>query len=324
MNPSVQIRKNFNETAFFFPDLKTDADGNISFGFTIPEALTKWKFTALAHTKDLAFGYTINNVVTQKPLMLQPNAPRFLREGDKMEFTSKVVNLTDKEITGTVQLELINAATNVPVDGWFRNISPTQYFTAAANQSTVVRFSIDVPYQYNSALSYRFVAKAGENSDGEEASLPVLTNSMLVTESMPLPVRGNAAKSFRFEKLLQSGNSETLQQHALTVEFTTNPSWYAVQALPYLMEYPYDCAEQTFNRYYANALATKIANASPRLKEIFEKWKTTDTAALLSNLQKKPGTKSSVAGRNALGNGSKERSAAKEKHWVAVRHDEDE
>ena len=285
---SVQIRKNFNETAFFFPDLKTDTVGNIEFGFTIPEALTKWKFQALAHTKDLAFGYSTNNVVTQKPVMVQPNAPRFLREGDKMELTTKVVNLTDKEITGTVELALTNTATNVAVDGWFHNISPTQYFTAAAGQSTVVKFSIDVPYQYNSAVSYRFIAKGGNNTDGEEAALPVLTNSMLVTESMPLPLHGNTAKNFRFEKLLQSGNSETLQQHALTVEFTTNPAWYAVQALPYLMEYPYECAEQTFNRYYANSIAAKIAGASPKLKEIFERWKTTDSAALLSNLQKNP------------------------------------
>ncbi|HMC87357.1 MAG TPA: alpha-2-macroglobulin family protein, partial [Chitinophagaceae bacterium] len=265
-----------------------DSAGNISFGFTIPEALTRWKFQALAHTKNLAFGYSTNNVVTQKPLMVQPNAPRFMREGDKMELSAKVVNLTDKELTGTVELDLMNTATNQPVDGWFHNMYPTQYFTAEANQSTSVKFSIDVPYQYNSALSYRFVAKAGKNTDGEEASLPVLTNNMLATESMPLPMRGNAAKNFRFEKLLQSGNSETLQQHALTVEFTTNPAWYAVQALPYLMEYPYECAEQTFNRYYANALATKIANASPRLKDIFEKWETTDTAALVSNLQKNP------------------------------------
>jgi len=284
----VQIRKNFNETAFFMPDLKTDSAGTITFGFTIPEALTQWKFQALAHTKDLSFGYSSNTVVTQKPLMVQPNAPRFLREGDKMELSTKVANLTDKELTGTVQLELINTATNVPVDGWFRNMYPTQYFTAAAGQSTVVKFTIDVPYQYNSAVSYRFVAKAGEHTDGEEAAMPVLSNSMLVTESMPLPMRGNTAKNFRFEKLLQSGNSETLQQHALTVEFTTNPAWYAVQALPYLMEYPYECAEQTFNRYYANAIATKIANTSPKLKAIFERWKTTDTAALLSNLQKNP------------------------------------
>jgi uncharacterized protein YfaS (alpha-2-macroglobulin family) len=285
-NASPQIRKNFNETAFFIPDLKTDSTGNISFGFTIPEALTKWKFQALAYTKDLAFGYSLNNVVTQKPLMVQPNAPRFLREGDKMELSAKVVNLNEKELTGTVQLELINATTGVSVDGWFRNMNPVQYFTAEAGKSSLVNFIIDVPYQYNSALVYRFVAKAGDNGDGEEASMPVLTNSMLVTETIPLNMRGNGSKSFGMDKLINAGASETLQHHALTVEFTTNPSWYAVQALPYLMEYPYDCAEQTFNRYYANALATSIANASPKLKEVFEKWKTTDTAALLSNLQK--------------------------------------
>jgi hypothetical protein len=303
-NTPVQIRKNFNETAFFFPDLRTDSTGNISFGFTIPEALTKWKFQSLAHTKDLSFGYSSNSVITQKPLMVQPNAPRFLREGDKMEFSAKVVNLTDTELTGTVVLELINTATNQPVDGWFRNMYPTQYFTAEANQSTVVKFSIDVPYQYNSAVSYRFVARAGDNTDGEEAAMPVLSNSMLVTETMPLPMRGNAPRNFRFERLLQSGNSETLQQYALTVEFTTNPAWYAVQALPYLMEYPYECAEQTFNRYYANALASKIANTSPRLKEIFERWNAprasagrgtgADSAALLSNLQKNPELKAAL------------------------------
>ena len=289
-----QIRKNFNETAFFFPDLQTDSAGDISFGFTMPEALTKWKFQALAHTKDLAFGYTSTNVVTQKPLMVQPNAPRFLREGDRMDLSAKVVNMSDKELTGTVQLELLNAATNEPADGWFRNMYPVQYFTAEAGQSTVVKFSIDVPYQYNSALVYRFVAKAGDNSDGEEAALPVLSNSILVTESMPLPVRGSGAKNFKFEKLLQSGNSETLQQHALTVEFTSNPAWYAVQALPYLIDYPYECAEQTFNRYYANALASMIAGSSPKLRAIFDKWNTADTAALLSNLQKNEALKSAL------------------------------
>lgn len=286
------IRKNFNEIAFFLPELHTDSAGNISFGFTIPEALTQWKFQAMAHTKDLAFGYSTANVVTQKPLMVQPNAPRFLREGDKMEFSAKLVNMTDKELTGTVQLELFNAATNQPADGWFRNMYPVQYFTVEAGHSGAVKFSIDVPYQYNSALVYRFVAKAGDNSDGEEASLPVLTNSMLVTESMPLPMRGNGAKNFKFEKLLQSGGSETLQQHALTVEFTTNPAWYAVQALPYLTDYPYECAEQTFNRYYANALASMIAGSSPKLQAIVEKWNTSDTAALLSNLQKNQELKS--------------------------------
>ena len=128
--------------------------------------------------------------------------------------------------------------------------------------------------------------KAGNYSDGEENALPVLTNRMLVTETMPLPMRGTGTKNFTFEKLLNSGKSETLQNHALTLEYTSNPAWYAVQALPYLMEYPYECAEQTWNRYYANSLATFISNSSPRIKQVFEKWKIKDTAALMSNLQK--------------------------------------
>ncbi|MBL7725435.1 MAG: alpha-2-macroglobulin [Chitinophagaceae bacterium] len=285
-DPSVKIRKNFNETAFFFPDLKTDSTGAIEFSFTMPEALTKWKFMALAHTKEAAFGSSTKEIVTQKELMVQPNAPRFLREGDKMEFSSKIVNLTDKELTGTAELQLFDATTNQPVDGWFRNAFPNQYFTVAARQSEAVKFPIEVPYLFNKALVWRIVAKAGNYSDGEENAMPVLTNRMLVTETMPLPMRGSGTKNFTFEKLLNSGSSETLQHHALTVEYTSNPAWYAVQALPYLMEYPYDCAEQTWNRYYANSLASYIANSSPKIKQVFEQWKIKDTAALMSNLEK--------------------------------------
>ncbi|MEJ7822313.1 MAG: alpha-2-macroglobulin family protein, partial [Chitinophagaceae bacterium] len=282
----IQIRKNFNETAFFFPELKTDKDGNIEFSFTMPEALTQWKLMTLAHTKELASGYATKTVITQKEIMVQPFAPRFLREGDKMEFSAKVVNLGDKPTTGQAQLQLFNASTMAPVDGLFKNAVPMQAFSIPAGQSTSIKFDIEIPTNYNNALVYRIVAKAGEMSDGEEMALPVLTNRMLVTETMPIPVKGNTTKKFTFQKLLKSGNSSTLTNFALTIEFTTNPAWYAVQALPYLAESKYGSADQIFNRYYANSLAQKIANSSPKLKAIFEKWKTTDTAALLSSLQK--------------------------------------
>jgi uncharacterized protein YfaS (alpha-2-macroglobulin family) len=283
---TAAIRKNFQETAFFFPDLRTDKDGNITFEFTMPEALTKWNFQALAHTKDLAFGMTNASIVTQKVLMVQPNTPRFVREGDKMEFTAKVSNLSDKLLIGQAHLELLDATTMQPVDGWFQNIFPLQHFTAKAGQSTLVSFPIQIPHGFQSALIYRVTAQAANFSDGEENALPVLTNRMLVTEALPLPVRGDGKHDFIFEKLLYSDSSQTLVQHAVTVEYTSNPAWYAVQALPYLMEYPYECAEQVFNRYYANALATHITDATPGLKAIFEKWKISDTAALQSNLQK--------------------------------------
>ncbi|WP_343688770.1 alpha-2-macroglobulin family protein [Chitinophaga sp.] len=288
----VAPRTNFNETAFFFPDLRTDEKGNITFSFTVPEALTRWRFMSLAHTKDAAFGYAESSVMTQKPLMVQPNAPRFVREGDKIIFSAKISNLADSALTGEARLELLDATTMKPVDGWFQNVYPAQHFTVQKGQSTAVTFPLEIPYKFSSTLLYRVVATAGQFSDGEENAIPVLTNAMLVTETLPLAMRGDGKKEFTFEKLLKSDASETLQQHALTVEYTGNPTWYAVQALPYLMEFPYDCSEQVFNRYYANALATHIVNKLPGVKSMFEKWKTTDTAALQSNLQKNEELKS--------------------------------
>jgi len=290
----VQVRKNFNETAFFFPELRTDAEGNIEFSFTMPEALTQWKLMTLVHTKDLATLYSTKTTVTQKPLMVQPNTPRFMREGDNMEFSAKIVNLTDKEFTGIATLELLDAATNKPVDGWFKNVFPNQYFTVAAGQSEAVKFPMGIPFNFNSAMTYRIVAKAGDHADGEEMAIPVLTNRMLVTESMPLNMRNQTTKTFKFDKLLNSGGSTTITNHALTVEYTSNPAWYAVQALPYLMDYPYECAEQTFNRYYANTLASYISRSMPKIRTVFDRWKNLDTAALMSNLQKNQELKSAL------------------------------
>lgn len=130
------------------------------------------------------------------------------------------------------------------------------------------------------------IAKAGNQSDGEENVLPVLSNKTLVTESLPLNIRGNTTKNYSFTKLLQSGNSSTLKNHNLTLEVTSNPAWYAVQALPYLMEYPYQCSEQTFNRFYANSLAAGIAISNPRIRQVFDQWSNLNTDALLSNLEK--------------------------------------
>jgi len=293
-NDVVQVRKNFNETAFFFPDLRTDAEGNVEFSFTMPEALTQWKLMTMAHTKDAASVYSTKSLVTQKPLMVQPNTPRFMREGDRMEFSAKIVNMGETEVTGTAQLELLDAATNKPVDGWFKNVFPNQYFTVAAGQSEAVKFPIEIPFNFNSAMTYRIVAKTSNHSDGEEMAIPVLTNRMLVTETMPINLRNQTTKDFKFDKLINSGSSTTLTNHALTVEYTSNPAWYAVQALPYLMDYPYECAEQTFNKYYANTLASYISRSIPKIKTVFEKWKTLDTAALLSNLQKNEELKSAL------------------------------
>lgn len=298
-SPSTFVRTNFNETAFFFPDLTTDKEGNINFTFTLPEALTRWKFQLLAHTKDLAIGYSSKEIVTQKDVMVQPNPPRFLREGDKMNFSTKVVNLSNKEITGIAKLQLFDASSQESIDGWFKNAIPQQYFTLAPGQSQAIQFPIEVPYHFNKAIIWRISATTdsvntqGQNlSDGEENILPVLTNRILVTETLPLNMRGNGTRNFKWDKLINSVNSETLSTQSLTIEYSANPTWYAVQALPYMMEYPYDCAEQTWNKYYANTISTFIANSTPKIKEVLKQWQQEDTSMHLSNLQKNEELKS--------------------------------
>jgi len=297
----VKIRKNFNETAFFFPHLKTDKDGNVSFSFTMPEALTRWKLQLLAHTKELATGTKTLTTVTQKELMVLPNPPRFLREGDVIQFSSKISNLSNKTLNGVAQLiltdaisgeditkELLQAVTSTP-------LSDQLNFTVDSKGNTNVNWTLTIPENIQ-AIQYKIVAKAGEYSDGEQNVLPVLSNRMLVTETLPMWVRSNQTKTFSIDKLVNSASTPlsdlTLKSHKLTLEITSNPAWYAVQSLPYLMEYPYECAEQTFSRYYANTLASHIANSNPRIQEVFNLWKTSD--ALISNLEKNEELKSII------------------------------
>lgn len=271
----IMPRRDFRETAFFIPQLGTDASGEVSFDFTMPEALTSWNFQAIAHTKDLVFGEASAQIITQKPMMVAPNTPRFLREGDKLEIGARISNVTDSMLIGQARLDLLDADTRQPVDGWFTNIFPVQHFTVNAKQSTAVAFQVKVPSGYNKPVVYRITAESGHYSDGEEAALPVLPNRMLVTESMPIHMRGNGTKNFTFEKLLQSNGSQTLQHQSLVFQYNANPAWYAVQSLPYLMEFPHECAEQVFSRYYANLVAAHVVKATPRIREIFSRGDTT-------------------------------------------------
>ncbi len=285
---NVQIRKNLQETAFFFPNLKTDAEGNVSFNFTTPEALTKWKLQLLAHTKTLESAVTSLETVTQKELMVIPNAPRFLRQGDEITISTKIANLTENQLSGQTKLVLTDAISGNEIDSELGNSENTKPFGVDAKGNTQVSWSLTIPDDVQ-AVQYKIIAKAGDFSDGEQNALPVLTNRMLVTETLPMWIRSNETRTFTLDKL-KTNTSTTLKHHKLTLEITSNPAWYAVQALPYLMEYPYECNEQTFSRYYANALASHIANSNPRIQEVFNQWKNTD--ALLSNLEKNQELKS--------------------------------
>lgn len=279
----LQVRKNFNETAFFFPHLYANNKGIYTFSFTMPESLTQWKWLSLAHNKGLAFGVNQQLITSRKILMAQVNAPRFVRQGDQVLLSATVTNMDTAALSGTVQLELIDAVTNLPVDQQMGNNNAPRLFKAAAGQASPLAFSVKIPAGYTNPLTYRITAKAGAFSDGEENTIPVLPNRTLVTESLPLLIRGNTTRQFAMEKLIQaSGN--TLTHESVTVEYTTNPVWQAIQALPYLIEYPYECAEQTFNRFYANALAAYIVQQHPRIKTAFELWKK-DSSGLNSKLQ---------------------------------------
>ncbi len=289
---NVAARTNLNETAFFLPQLQTDSTGAIIVKFTIPEALTQWKMLGLAHTKTMEIGKIENSLVTQKDIMVMPNNPRFFRENDTLIYTAKVSNLTEHELSGKAQLFLSDPSSGKSLDSQFANKDPQIDFKALKGQSSSLQWKIIIP-EGVSAVSVKVVAQSGTFTDGEESVIPVLTNRMLVTETMPLPVRRQGETKFTLNKLVSMNKgSSTLRNHKLTLEFTPNPAWYAVQALPYLMEYPYECSEQTFARLYANSIASHIANSSPKIKSVFESWKNLTPDALLSNLEKNQELKS--------------------------------
>lgn len=295
------LRKNFQETAFFFPQLKTNENGNVSFSFQIPDALTEWKFMALAHTAELAVGQYENTLQTQKPLMIVPNMPRFVRQGDHMSVMAKINNLSGENMSGTASLEFFDPVTNQILTGLFPTSNQKVYspetkqevhFKSEKDKNAVVKWEIKIPDDVQ-ILGYRIKAIAGQVSDGEENVLPVLSNRMLVTESMPLPIRGLQSKTFVFDKL-KNNTSSTLKHHNYTVEFTSNPVWYVVQSIPYMAEYPYECSEQLFSRFYANSLASHIVEKKPAIKTVLDIWGKTEPSAFLSNLEKNQALKSAL------------------------------
>lgn len=279
----IQPRQNLAETAFFFPQLISSADGEVRIEFTAPESLTRWKFLGFAHDRAMRSGSFSGTAVTSKDLMVEPNPPRFVREGDRLEFTVKVSNQTGTTQTGQVRLAFSDSDSGRSLDDSLDNRNTTQPFEIPAHQSKTFSWPISVPDGLG-VLTFKAVASTGSLSDGEEALLPVLSRRILVTESLPIDIRGRTSKTFDFKKLSTSAGSPTLKHQSLTVQVASQPAWYAVMALPYLMEFPYECSEQVFNRYYANALAQHIATSDPRIQRIFDLWR--NTPALESPLEK--------------------------------------
>ncbi|WP_345237777.1 alpha-2-macroglobulin family protein [Hymenobacter saemangeumensis] len=283
----IVARKDFRETAFWQPALRTDKDGNIVLEFQMPEAVTRWQLFALAHDKQLHTGQLARQLVTQKQLQVTPNMPRFFRQGDQITLTAKVSNLSESQLKGQAQLFLLDAATGQDITSQLLKGDAQQAVTIEGLQSTVPAWNVSLPAGFEpAAITWRVVAQASSETgskkrkarnqaasytDGEENTLAVLPNRMLITESLPMTVVGATTREFELKKLSSTSNS-TRQNHSLTLEMTPSPAWYAVQSLPYLVEYPYESAENVFSRLYANLIAAHILRSNPRIVDVLKEW----------------------------------------------------
>ena len=282
------IRGNLQETAFFFPELKADANGDVLLEFDSPEALTRWKLMLLGHDQELRTAYREESVVTKKNIMVMPNLPRFFRAGDRVDLPVKVDNLFPGEssVSIRVELSLLDAATLQPVDDAFQNSRGVQVITAKSGSSVLGVFTLQIPERMEPVV-VRIVATANGSSDGEEHLLPVLSDRMLITEAKPFVVRGDSTRTVRFAAMEET-RSTSLKPVAFTLSYTPDPVWFAIQALPYLKEYPHECAEQLFSRYFANTVSAAILKRRPGLEAIFSRWRNAEPKALLSQLERNP------------------------------------
>lgn len=261
------IRTNLNETVFFKPDLITNESGEIFLEFTMNEALTEWKFLGFGHTQKLQSVNNTENVITKKDLMVFPNGPRFFRTGDEITIPAKIRNMTSEVMKGKASIQFFDLITNEDITNKLGITSPSQSVEIKGESDVKVEWTIKVPEGIES-LRYQIVAITDKFKDGEEQTGLVLENRKLVTESKIYVIDQNASET------LEGGikTSETISPKNYTISVVSNPSWLAVQSLPYLMEYRYKCTEQIFSRYFSNALAKNILDVNPEIEKVYNDW----------------------------------------------------
>ena len=273
----IQVRENLNETAFFYPTLLTDKKGEVRIKFTLPESLTTWKFMGLANDKDMNYGQITALSVAQKDIMVQPNMPRFLRVGDKATIATRIINTADRDIRGQVAIILINPDDNTVV--W----QDTRIFEVMAGKTISAAFSYEPTADYP-LLICKMVANADGFSDGEQHYLPILPNSELVTNTIPFTQNNPGTVTFNVESLF--GKNAT--QKKLTVEYTNNPAWFMVQALPFVGDINERNAISLAAAFYSNNIGKYILDQSPTAKQVFDSWKQEkgSETSLMSSLEK--------------------------------------
>lgn len=249
----VQVRENMNETAFFYPALESDNNGNVAIRFTLPESVTTWKFMGLAHDKEMRNGLLVDEAVAQKTVMVQPNMPRFLREGDKATIVVKLFNTSDKKVSGNARMQILDPETNKVV--WQK----TQNYSIDAEGSASVAF--DVQGLKEGVYINKVVAAGNGYSDGEQHYLPVLSNRELVVNTLPITLHQKGEQSFDLSKLFlnkEGKQAKGAEEAKVTIEYTNNPSWLMVKALPAISNPDEEDAISLMSAIYANTITTHI------------------------------------------------------------------
>ena len=283
LEEQVQVRENLNETAFYYPTLKTDSNGSVTLSFTLPESLTTWRFMGVANTADMRYGYIDGETVAQKDVMVQPNMPRFVREGDEATISARLFNTTDHNVSGTAKIQLIHPETDKVV---YEQERP---FTIDANGSAAVTFNCQLSTVNCQLVICKVTAMGDGFSDGEQHYLPILTNKEYVTKTVPITQHEAGTKTIDLTRLFP----QDTDQQKLTIEYTNNPVWLMVQALPTLGQpWEHSAIDQAAS-YYSNLLAKHLVDQNPQTKRVFEQWKqelqsaaSTQSSTLTSQLEK--------------------------------------
>lgn len=273
----AQLRENLNETAFFYPRLTPDEKGDFTIEFTLPESLTSWKFMALAHTKDMMTGVFTDEVVAAKEVMAQLNLPRFVRVGDRATLSSSLYNLTETPLKGRVTIEVFDPASGKSL--WKDN----RKLALDASADTVVMFAY-TPKEGVALPACRVLFEAGQYTDGEQRYLPVLENKEWLTQTLPFVVQGKGTTEINLDGLFQHNHPDAARRR-LTVEYTANPLWYAVQALPSVLEPRTDDALSLTAALYASVLSSRLADRYPQLKTAAAEWMRNGQEQLKSPLE---------------------------------------
>ncbi len=273
---AMQIRENLQETAFFYPQMVTDSTGNVSIKFTLPESLTTWRFLGVAHTQDMMYGQLADQAVASKDVMIQPNMPRFIRQGDKASISARIMNMSNEPISGTAMLQLLDPETESVI------LEQSQQVSVADSTTVGVTFPVSgsLPQlSHHTLLIARVSIVTPKHSDGEQHYLPLLPNTERVTLTVPFTQNGPGTKEIDLTKLFPQTADLNAPTSKLTVEYTNNPAWLMIQALPTIGHPDDDCAICQAVSYYSNSIGQHILKQNPQAKHVFEQWKQEELAA---------------------------------------------